>query len=181
MKNFQVNLLFFLSLALCGLCAWQWYIQTLLHRDGERLQEIIFEQAGEIQGYTNSMKNMDAEIAGLSARVNELKQAAMTNEQISLQQKQEISRLQGSNDVLGSQIVQYKDIVEKLEAKLKEASEGIAKQNESIKLLISERDDAIKKFNDSMKERNALVEKYNDLVERIKKLQAGASSDAPKQ
>jgi len=181
MKNFQINLLFLLSLGLCALCAWQWYIQTLLHRDGETLQGIIFKQAGEIQGYTNSIKNMDTEIAGLSTRVNELKQAAMTNEQISLQQKQEISRLQGSNDILGNQIVQYKDIVEKLEARLKEASEGIAKQNDSIKLLISERDDAITKYNDSVKERNALVEKYNDLVERVKKLQAGGNSDAPKQ
>ncbi len=89
MKNFQQNLLMLLALALCALCAWQWYVQTLLHNEGAALQETIFKQAAQIQGYTNSIKNMDAEIAGLSTRVNELKQAAMTNEQAASEQKRE--------------------------------------------------------------------------------------------
>jgi chromosome segregation ATPase len=181
MKNFQINLLFFLSLGLCGLCAWQWYVQTLLHKDGEDLQRVIFKQASDIQGYTNSIRNMDAEIAGLSTRVNELKAEAVTNQQISLQQKHEIARLQSASDVLSNEVVQYKGIVDQFEAKLKEAYDGIEKQNNTVKTLVAERDDAIKKYNDSIKERDALIEKYNDLVDRVKKLQSAGSSDAPKQ
>jgi predicted nucleic acid-binding Zn-ribbon protein len=172
MKNLLQNLLVFLAFGLCALCAWQWYIQTLLHTQGEALQKIIFNQSYEIQGYTNSIKNMNAEIAGLSTRVNELKQTAATNEQAALEQKREITHLRLSSEVLSNEISQYKDVVDKLEAKLKEASEGIEKQNNAFKKLIADRDEAIQKYNDSMKERNALAEKYNDLVDRFNKLQA---------
>jgi chromosome segregation ATPase len=179
MKNLLQNLLVLLSLGLCALCAWQWYVQTQLHIQGETLQKTIFKQAAEIQGYTNSIKNMDAEIAGLSTRVNQLKQSAMTNEQAALEQKREIIRLNKSSEVLSNEIGQYKVIVDKLEAKLKEAADGIEKQNESFKKLVAERDEAIQKYNDSIKERNALAEKYNNLVERFNKLQA-AGADAAK-
>jgi chromosome segregation ATPase len=180
MKNFLQNLLIVLALGLCGLCAWQWYLQTRLHLQGEALQQTVFNQAAAIQGYTNSIKNMDAEIAGLSARINELKQAAMTNEQLALEQKREIIRLRSSSELMSNQIVQYKDVVDKMEAKFKEASEGILKQNDAIKRLAAERDDAIHKYNDSIKERNALAEKYNGLVDRFTKLQAAGGSDAAK-
>jgi chromosome segregation ATPase len=180
MKNFQQNLLVFLALGLCGLCAWQWYVQTLLHDEGQALQKTIFKQAGDIQGYTNSIKNMDAEIAGLSTRINELKHAAMTNEQTIFLQKREVSRLQSTGDMLSNQIVQYKGVVDQMESRLKEASTGIAKQNDAIKLLVAERDDTIKKYNESIKERNALAEKYNNLVDRFNKLQAAGAPDGAK-
>jgi chromosome segregation ATPase len=179
MKNFLQNMLICLALALCGLCAWQWYVQTLLHNQGEALQLTLSRQAAEIQGYTNSIKNMDAEIAGLSTRVNELKQAAMTNEQAALEQQNEIFRLHTSGEVMSNEIAGYKVVVDKLDARLKATSEGIVKQNDAIKKLIAERDDAIKKCNASIKERNALAGKYNDLVEHFNKLQAAAAE--PKQ
>jgi chromosome segregation ATPase len=180
MKNFLQNLLMILALGLCGLCAWQWYVQTQLHNQGEALQETLSKREAEIQGYTNSMKNMDAEIAGLSARINELKRAAVTNEETASEQKREILRLNKSGEMMSNQIVQYTNIVDQLEAKLKEESEGITKQNDAIKQLAAERDDAIKKYNDSIKERNALAEKYNSLVERFNKLQAPAGPDGAK-
>ena len=180
MKNLLQNLLVILAFGLCALCAWQWYVQTQLHIQGETLQKTIFKQEAEIQVLTNSIKNSDAEIAGLSIRVNELKQAAMTNDQAALEQKREIMRLNLSSGVLSNEISQYKVIVDKLEAKLKEASEGIEKQNESFKKLLAERDEAIQKYNDSMKDRNALAEKYNALVERFNKLQAAAGGETAK-
>jgi len=179
MKDFQKNLLFLLSMGLCGLCAWQWYVQTALHNEGRDLQKVIFKQASDIQQYTNSIKNMDAEIAGLSTRINELKAEAMTNAQAATQQKREFDRLASEGKMMSNEIVQYKDLVEQLDTKLKEAGAGLEKQNDAIKTLVTERDAAIQKYNDSVKERNALVEKYNDLVERVKKLQA-ASADTAK-
>jgi chromosome segregation ATPase len=180
MKNFLQNLLIVLALGLCALCAWQWYIQTRLHVEGEALQQTVFKQAAAIQDYTNSISNMEAEISGLSTRVNELKQAAVSNNLVALEQKHEILRLRTSSEMMSNEIVQYKDVVDKLEAKLKEASEGIVKQNDAIKQLAAERDAAIQKYNDSMKERNALAEKYNDLVERFNKLQGTGASDTGK-
>ena len=180
MKNLLQNLLVFLSFGLCVLCAWPWYIQTLLHSQGEALQRTIFKQEAEIQVLTNSIKNSDAEIAGLSTRVNELKRAAMTNDLAADEQHREIMRLNKTSEVLSNEIGQYKVIVDKLEARLKEASEGIEKQNESFKKLLAERDEAIQKYNDSMKDRNALAEKYNALVERFNKLQAAAGGETAK-
>jgi chromosome segregation ATPase len=180
MKNFQQNLLISLALALCGLCAWQWYVQTLLHNEGEALQSTIFKQTTQIQGYTNSIKDMDAEISGLSARINELKQSAMTNEQLALEQKREILHLHSNGEAMSNEIVQYKAIVDKLEAQLKEASAGIQKQNDAIQQLGAARNEAITKYNDSIKDRNALAEKYNNLVERFNKLQAAASTNGAK-
>jgi chromosome segregation ATPase len=176
MKNFLQNLLVVLSFGLCALCAWQWYAQTLLHRQGEVLQDRLFKQASQLQSYTNSISNMDSEIAGLSTRVNELKHTAMTNEQAARLQRTEITRLTALNEGLTNEIGQYKDIVDKLEAKLKENAEGIEKQNDAFKKLLAERDQAIQKYNDSVKERNALVEKYNKLVEDFNKLQAAGAA-----
>jgi chromosome segregation ATPase len=180
MKNFLQNLLIVLALGLCALCAWQWYIQTRLHLEGESLQQTVFNQAAAIQSYTNSISNMEAEISGLSTHVNELKQTALTNELVASEQKHEILRLHASSEMLSNEIVQYKDAVDKLEAKLKEASDGILKQNDAIKKLADERNGAIQKYNDSMKERNALAEKYNSLVERFNKLQAAGAPDTGK-
>ena len=38
MKNFQQNLLILLALRLCGLCAWQWYAQTVQRDDHPGLE-----------------------------------------------------------------------------------------------------------------------------------------------
>jgi chromosome segregation ATPase len=180
MKNLLQNLLIVLALALCGLCAWQWFVETRLHQEGESLQETLSQRESEIQGYTNSLKNMDAEIAGLSTRINELKRAAQTNEETAAAQKREILRLNTLSEGMSNEIVQYKDIVDKLEARLKEASEGITKQNDAIKKLAAERDAAIQKYNGSVKERNALAGKYNSLVERWNKLQGTNAPDGSK-
>lgn len=180
MKNFLQNLLMVLALGLCALCAWQWYVQTRLHLMGQALQRTVFNQAAAIQGYTNSISNMDAEIAGLSTRISELKQTAMTNEMLAAEQKHDILRLRSSSELMSNEIVQDKEVVDKLEAKLKEASEGILKQNDAIKQLAAERDAAIQKYNDSIKDQRALAEKYNSLVDRFNKLQSATSAEGAK-
>jgi uncharacterized coiled-coil DUF342 family protein len=181
MKNIQMNLLVVLSMGLCGLCAWQWYVQTQLHNEGQVLQQKIFKRDSDIQGYTNSIKNMDSEIAGLSTRINELKQENTTNQYTAAQQKIEIFRLQFYSDAMSNQVVQYQSNIVLLETRLKEASAGIVKQNEAISNLVSERDDVIKKCNDSIKSQRELAAKYNDLVDRYNKLQAAGAAEAPKQ
>ncbi len=110
MKNFQQNLLLVLALALCGLCAWQWYAQTVQRNHIDSLDQLIFKQSTDIQGYTNSIKTMDAEIAALQARLNDLKQEAMTNAQLILSQKRDLLRLHVSSDSMSNEIVQYQAV-----------------------------------------------------------------------
>jgi uncharacterized coiled-coil DUF342 family protein len=180
MKNLQQNLLIALALGLCGLCAWQWYFQTLQRGRIDKLDQMIYKQSAEIQGYTNSIAGMDAEIAGQQGRINELKQTVMSNDQATITQKRDFLRLQLSAEGLSNEIVQYQSLTNLLASKLTEAYDGVKKQNEAIAKLVSERDEFVGKYNDSVKSRNELVEKYNDLVQQIKKLQDAQNSKGSK-
>jgi chromosome segregation ATPase len=180
MKNFQQNLLIALALALCGLCAWQWYFQTTLRNHIDALDQSIFKQATEIQGYTNSIATMDAEITGLQSRVIDLKKAAASNDQLILAQKRDLLRLKLTADSMSNEIVDYKSVTNVLESKLAEAYDGIKKQNDAIAVLTAQRDDFIGRYTNSVKARNEVVEKYNELAERVKKLQEAAAGGAAK-
>ncbi len=169
MKNFQRNLFILLAIGLCGACAYQWYLQAVQLNTVERLNQIIYQKSSDIQGYTNSIKTMDAEISQLHDRITQLKQAAVSNDQWAVTEKREVARLQSAGDIMSNEIVQYKAAVDKLEAKLKEAYDG-------EKQLAAQRDEFVKKLNDSIKSQNDLTTKYNELVDRFNKLQ---STNAP--
>jgi chromosome segregation ATPase len=172
MKSFQQNLLIVVALSLCGLCVFQWYGQTLQRKGIQKLEQTVYEKSAAIQGYTNSIRTMDRQIAQMDARMTELKAEAKTNADLVIAQKRELNRLEATADGLTNQITEYKRAVGTLEGKLKEAYGGIQKQNDSIKELVAQRDEFVKKFNDSVKERNEIVNKYNDLVSQMQKLQA---------
>jgi chromosome segregation ATPase len=174
MNNLLQKIFVVLAIALCGLCAYQWYFQTVQREAIEKRDAIIFQKSTDIQGYTNSMKDMDTEIAQLQARVNELKTAAASNDQAVILLKRDNARLESDNDFLTNEVVQYKAGVEKLETTLTNTYEGIKKQNAAIKELVDQRDQFVKKYNDSVKDRNDIVTKYNDVVDRLNKLQTAA-------
>jgi uncharacterized coiled-coil DUF342 family protein len=180
MKNLQQNLLIALALGLCGLCAWQWYFQTIQRDRIDKLDQMVYKQSAEIQGYTNSIASMEAEIAGQQAGITELKQTLASNHNVIIEQGRENLRLQISVDTLTNEIVQYQSLTNLLAGKLKEAYDGIKKQNEAISNLVAERDEFIGKYNDSVKSRNEVVEKYNDLVQQFKKLQDAQNSNRSK-
>jgi uncharacterized coiled-coil DUF342 family protein len=165
MKNFQRNLFIILALGLCGTCAYQWYLQAMQFNAIEKLNQIIYQKSADIQGYTNSIKRMDDDINQLHDRVTQLKQAAVSNDQWAITEKREVARLQSAGDLISNQIVQYKEAVDKLDSKLKEAYDG-------EKELAAQRDEFVKKLNDSIKAQNDFTGKYNELVDRYNKLQA---------
>jgi len=180
MKNLQQNLLIALALGLCGLCAWQWYFQTVQRDRIDKLDQAIYKQSGEIQGYTNSISTMDAEIAGQQTRINDLKQTLMSNDQAILAQKRDLLRLQFSAGAMSNEIVQYQSLTNLLASKLTEAYDGVKKQNDAIAKLVEERDKFVGKYNESVKSRNEVVEKYNDLVQQVKKVQDAENSNRNK-
>ena len=175
MKNFQQNLLIIVALSLCGLCVYQWYGQTIQRNEIQKLEQTVYEESAAIQGYTNSIRTMDRQIAQMDARLTELKAEAKTNAELIISQKREINRLQITGEGLTNQIGEYRGAVTNLQAKLKEAYEGIQKQNEALKELVAQRDEFVKKFNDEVKDRNDVVNKYNDLVRQVEKNQSASS------
>ena len=176
MKNLQQNLLIIFALALCGLCAWQWYGQTLQRNQVDSLNEMLSQKLAAIQQYTNSIHVMDGQIAQMDAHVTELKGTIKTNEEMIVDQKRELNRLDATNETLTLEIGEYKDGVQKLQQKLKEAYDGIQKQNDAIKELTAQRDEFVQKLNASVKDRNDVVAKYNELAAAYQKLQGGGKS-----
>jgi chromosome segregation ATPase len=173
MKNFQQNLLIGLALALCGLCAFQWYEQTIQRNEITTLNGMVYEKNVAIQDATNSIATLNHQIEQMDARITEIKAVAATNEQLVVSQKVEIVRLQFTSDNLTKEIAQYKTAVDTLSSKLKEAYADIEKQNEAITNLAAQRDDFVKKYNDSVKDRNEVVARYNNLVSQVQKQQSG--------
>jgi chromosome segregation ATPase len=173
MKNFHQNLLITLALCLCGLCAWQWYQQTVQRNQVDELKQTANEKLVLIQDYTNSIQMMQHQIGQMDARITELKDTVKTNDETIVAQRRELNQSEAQNDALTNEIVQYRQAVDTLQAKLKDAYDGIQKQNDAIKQLAAQRDDFVKKYNDLVIDRNNVVSNYNELAAKIEKLQAG--------
>jgi len=166
MKNFQQNLLIVLAIALCGLCAWQWYAQTVQRKTIGDLNQMVFDRSAAIENYTNSIATLDSQVNEMDGRIVGLKSTVATNEQITVSQKAQIDQLQFDNNNFTNEIAQYKAAVDALEAKLKDADDGIDKQNETISNLLSQRNDLVQKYDELATNRNDIVAKYNELVKQ---------------
>ncbi len=172
MKNFHQNLLIALALCLCALCAWQWYGQTVQRAEFDKLNAIANEKSVLIQGYTNSIETMQHQIGQMDASITELKGTVATNNETILAQRRELNQLDAANTALTNDMAQYKQAVDTLETRLKDAYDGIKKQNDQLKQLAGERDDFVKKYNDIVIDRNNVVSNYNVLAARFEKLQS---------
>ena len=115
---------------------------------------------------------MDDQIVQLNSRISELKEAVKSDNEKAVAQTRAVNGLEATNQALNLQIDEYKTAVAKLEKKIKDAYDGIQKQNDAIKTLTSQRDEFVQKLNDTVKDRNNIVEKYNELAARYEKLQS---------
>ena len=172
MKNSQQNLLILLALLLCGLCAWQWYEQTRQRNEISTLNGMVDQRNTAIQNDTNAIAVLNHQIEQMDDRMSGLKSVAATNEQLMASQRREISQLQFNNLGLTNEVTQYQQAVDTLESKLKEAYANLASQNDAITNLAAERDAFVRKYNDSVKDRNDIVAKYNELVGQVQKQEA---------
>lgn len=173
MKNFQINLFIVLALGLCGLCVFQWYGQTVQRREIITLNSMVSERNVTIENATNSVATLTQQVGQMDARLTEIKTELATNVQLITSQKIQIEQLQFTGANLTNEITQYQTAVDALTAKLKDAYADLEKQNSAITNLISQRDEFVKKFNDSVKDRNDVVTKYNALAAQVAKLQSG--------
>jgi chromosome segregation ATPase len=178
MKQFQQNLLIVLALGLCGLCAYQWYQQTEQRGSINTLEQRIYQAETDIQNDTNSIANLNVQVNQLDTSLTAAKAEAATNQELAVNRQAEITRLELIGGGLTNEIEQYKQAVDAMQARLKEAYAGIEKQNEAITNLVGQRDDFVKRYNDEVKERNDVVAKYNDLAKQVEKLQAGATNSS---
>ena len=171
MKNFQQNLLVILAVCLCGLCAYQWYYQTIQRGEVVKLNQVVYDESVAIRDDTNSMATLNHQISLMDSNLTELRGAAKTNAETIAAQKRELSRWQIVSEGLTNELVQYKDAVGTLTNKLAEAYAGIEKQNGVLKELATQRDEWVQKYNDEVRDRNNVVSNYNALAAQVQKLQ----------
>ena len=167
MKNFQQNLLITLALGLCVLCAWQWFEQTRQRGVIQDQNRLLYDRDAAIQGYTYSIASLNFQIGQMDARISQIQAAAAENSRLVVSQKAEIARLKLDNANFTNEISQYKEALDTLDSRLKDAYAGIEKQNQTITNLLAQRDDMVAKYNDAVKDRNAVVGKYNALVQQM--------------
>jgi chromosome segregation ATPase len=173
MKNFQRNLFILIAVGLCGACAYQWYLQASQMDAMEHLNSVIYTNSTAIQGYTNSIRDMDAEINQLQERVAQLKRNSVSNDQWAVAEKREVARLLSAGDIVSNELGVYEAAVKTLTNRLDEAYTG-------EKTLAAQRDDFVRRLNQSIQQQNELTVKYNSLVERINKLQSTNAAPAPR-
>jgi chromosome segregation ATPase len=171
MKNFHQNLFIILAVCLCGLCAYQWYSQTVQRTEVQKLNDLVYQKSIALRDDTNSIATLNHQISQMDASLTELKTAEKTNAEILSSQKIELTRLNTVNDWLTNTVAQYQDAVGTLTNKLAEAYAGIEKQNAAMKALATERNDLVQKYNDEVKDRNNVVSNYNTLAAQVQKLQ----------
>lgn len=176
MKNFQLKLLVILATALCGLCAFQWYLQNQQHSSIDTLNRLVFQKDADIQYATNSIATLNQQVEQLDASLRETQASAETNAELAVSQAAEIKRLRLLEAGLTNQVAQYRQAVDALEGRLKEASAGIDRQNAAITNLVAQRDEFVARYNDSVKDRNNVVAKYNELAKQVAKLQTGSGN-----
>jgi chromosome segregation ATPase len=167
MKNFLQNLLIIVALGLCGLCAWQWYGQTVQRDTIQDLNKMVYDRNVAIQGYTNSIATLNAKVSDMDVQMTALKATVASNETVMVSQKAQITQLQFEHDNDTNEIAQYKVAVDTLESHLKDAYAGLEKQNETITNLVSQRDDLVQKYDSLATNRNDIVLKYNALVKQV--------------
>jgi chromosome segregation ATPase len=171
MKNFQQNLFVFLAVCLCGLCAYQWYSQTVQRSEVQKLNQLVYDKSVAIRDYTNSIATLNKQIFVMDSNLTVLRDNAKSNAETMIEQKREIARLGAVSETLSNEITQYKDAVGTLTNKLAEAYAGIEKQNTALKELAAQRDEFVQKYNDEVKDRNNIVSNYNLLAGQVQKLQ----------
>jgi chromosome segregation ATPase len=167
MKQFQQNLLIILSLSLCGLCAWQWYAQTVQRKTIGDLNQMVYDRNDAIQGYTNSLAALNDRVNDMGARIVQLKATAATNQQVMAAQSAQIAQLRFDNETLSNEIGQYQVAVGTLESRLSAANTDIDQQNGTITKLLSQRNDLVQKYDELATNRNDIVIKFNALEKQM--------------
>jgi chromosome segregation ATPase len=165
MKNPLQTLLMSLALCLCALCTWQWYSQVLQRKAMTALAQVNYDESTAIQGYTNTINNMDHQIAQMDARISDLRDTLNSNTVT-------IVGLQQDNSRLTIVVDQYSNAVVVLQGQMKQANESIRRQNDAMKDLVTQRDDFVTRLNESIKERNDIVTKYNALTKQLEQIQS---------
>ena len=145
-------ILLLLLVGLCGLCAWQWNREEQL-RELTRVQLVEnAELRKALEESTTRAKAGDAEILRLTGALNEIKTASVAKTQYD-------EALEATRTMREGVLKQNAALKDQQDALLKSQA-AVAKANQTIEKLTTERDGLGKKL-------NSLTLEYNKLVKRL--------------
>jgi hypothetical protein len=141
---------------LCGLCLWQW------KREAD-FRAVIADLRNRLEAGTKAHNDSLQRIMVLEGEILRITKLREDTEAKYLSTLAELRALQPDWLARGRTI----DALSRLAAAAPDSesqNDAIAKQNELLKKLAAERDEAIQKLNARTRELNAVTEKYNRLV-----------------
>lgn len=166
MRNLLQYLLILFALALCGLIAFQWHREAALQQEVHSLSDQLQRQRTTAVTLSNSVKQADAEISrlqGLTSQFDDANKATLN----------EIGRL---NDALKTHATNPAE-VDAYKKALETANARIAKQNDDLKKLADDHNNAVLQFNKLTEDYNELVKKWNAQQEQLSKPAPSAAPD----
>ena len=164
MQKLLSNLLIFLALGLCALCAFQWVRESRLRSEIAELQRTIFIKLDAIQNLELNLKQAKEEIGHLETLRAELSGIIKTNKTEIESLRKYSEKLEKDIEGQKAQITVYKDAVEKANASIRQQNDDIKRQNEEMKQMAADRNATVEKY-------NKVVQQYNDLVTQFEKFQ----------
>jgi len=158
MKSLLQILLIAFALALSALVVFQWHRETSLQQQVQPLTDELQKQRTAVSTFSNSVSRMDTEILRLRSLTNQFNEAAKTYQA-------EIDRLKtelNSHPAGSEQTDAYKKALDTANAR-------IAKQNDDLKKLADDHNNAVLQFNKLTEDYNELVKKWNAQQEQLGK------------
>ncbi len=156
MKNFLQNLLIFFALCLCGLVAVQWHRETKLQQQIQRLSDAARDKVEATQSIQSALNRAEEEVKRLDALKNGLNELVKSNQV-------RIARLQSDLERADTETGKNLKQIDAYKSALEQANANIRKQNEDLKRLAAERNEAATKFNKLVEDYNALAQKWSEL------------------
>ena len=141
---------------LCGLCLWQW------KREAEFRAEIL-DVNHKLAAENKARNEALLRIAGLEGEVQRISKLRDDTEAKYLATLAELRALQ-SDWLARARTIEGLSRLAAAAPAAESQNDAIAKQNELLKKLAAERDEAIQKLNARTRELNAVTEKYNKVV-----------------
>jgi chromosome segregation ATPase len=157
-----VTILVALSAAICGLCVWQWVVQSRLRQliEAERQATVVAEK--KFSDQEAQAKRYSEEITRLEALRKDLEESTKTNRTELSRVRAELSKISFSHTNLTKELELYKEALTNANHSIEKQNAAITSQNENFKKLVDERNEFVTKYNKT-------VTIYNTLVDQVKK------------
>jgi DNA repair exonuclease SbcCD ATPase subunit len=150
MKPVSSGVLMVLLLALCGLCGWQWFSESLLRESLVKTKAELAKLSQERDELTAHAKTADAEILRLNGALTELRANSVA--------KQIHEEATAANTKLKDAVTQQNALITQQNQSLEKANSAIQQSNESLKKLTAERETLAQRLNEVTGQYNKLAQ-----------------------